>query len=309
MSKTDQITALALEVLEDAEMMRTSVESLVLKASRLARLADDEEAVKWLGYERSGYSGSDSLSLKYLSLTKRWIKQEEKTAHFGSVATQEATVAAGEQQLHAAQSFNPQNPGAYQVQLKAVAQISNSMRVTKVILSSIRAQIQAFSTRIYHEKLFSQQAESIFAKYQEEVDTRLAATAQTAFDRLPHAFERLSAGDPEATSHALTTCRRVIDSFADAVYPPRPDAVLIGQQPLEVGERHVRNRLRAYIYERLGQGSRYERLNRALASLHDRVSAGVHADVDVGEARALVLHTYLLLGELLSLPDIGMAQR
>jgi hypothetical protein len=41
-SKSDQITALALEILEDAEMLRTSVEALVMKASRLARLVDDE---------------------------------------------------------------------------------------------------------------------------------------------------------------------------------------------------------------------------------------------------------------------------
>ena len=44
-------------------------------------------------------------------------------------------------------------------------------------------------------------------------------------------------------------------------------------------------------------------INKSLGSLYDRVSAGIHADVDVGEARALVLQTYLFLGELLSLPQ------
>lgn len=131
----------------------------------------------------------------------------------------------------------------------------------------------------------------------------LAATAKTAFTRLPQAFERLKAGDPEAVSHALTTSRRVIDSFADAVFPARTTPVLIGQQRTEAGEKQVRNRLRAYVHERVGQYSRYERLNKSLGSLYDRVSAGIHADVDVGEARALVLHTYLFLGELLSLPQ------
>jgi AbiTii len=51
-SKSDQITTLALEILEDAEMSRTSVVALVMKASRLARLVDDEEAIQWLSYER-----------------------------------------------------------------------------------------------------------------------------------------------------------------------------------------------------------------------------------------------------------------
>jgi hypothetical protein len=65
-SKTDQITALALEVLEDAEMSRTSAEALVMKASRLARLVDDEEAMRWLGYERLGYQPTGETSVKYI---------------------------------------------------------------------------------------------------------------------------------------------------------------------------------------------------------------------------------------------------
>src|SRR4029078_1097587 len=101
---------------------------------------------------------------------------------------------------------------------------------------------------------------------------------------------------------ALTTCRRIIDSFADSVFPAREEPVKIGEQSTEVGARQVRNRLRAYDYGRIGQCSRYERLNKTLSSLYDRVSTGVHADVDTGEASAIVLQTYLFLGELLSMP-------
>jgi hypothetical protein len=95
----------------------------------------------------------------------------------------------------------------------------------------------------------------------------------------------------------------VIGSFADAVFPARAEPVLIGQETIEVSQDKVRNRLRATIYARIGTCSRYTRLNKNLASLYDRVSAGVHAEVDVEEAKALVLQTYLFLGELLSLPE------
>jgi hypothetical protein len=170
------------------------------------------------------------------------------------------------------------------------------------IVFAVRAQIQEVATRIYHESIFSHQAGTIFTQYQSEVDALLAVTAKTAFTRLPQAFQRLGAGDPEAISHALATCRRVIDSFTDAVFPPQAEPARIGDQEIKVGAREIRNRLRAYVYQHIGQGSRYERLNRGISSLYDRVSAGVHADVSVGEARALVLHTYLLLGEILTLP-------
>lgn len=53
---------------------------------------------------------------------------------------------------------------------------------------------------------------------------------------------------------------------------------------------------------RIKSASRRERINKNLGMLYDRLSAGVHADVTVDEAQALVLNTYLLLGELVSLP-------
>jgi hypothetical protein len=146
---------------------------------------------------------------------------------------------------------------------------------------------------------------AIFTQYKNSVDAVLADTAELAADRLPQAYERLATGGSEAVSHALTTCRRVMDSFADAIYPARAEPVRIGEEEIEVGADRTRNRLRAYIYERVGNGSRYKRLNQGIRSLYDRTSTGVHADVDAGEARALVLQTYLLLGEILSLTAAG----
>jgi hypothetical protein len=40
---------------------------------------------------------------------------------------------------------------------------------------------------------------------------------------------------------------------------------------------------------RIKSGSRRERINKNLGALYDRVSAGVHADVTIDEAQALVL--------------------
>jgi hypothetical protein len=106
-SKTDQITALALEVLEDAEMSRTSVETLVLKASRLARLVDDEEAIRWLQCERFGYNNRDDVSIKYLRLTDRWIDVHTKEAYYGSTVMQESVVITQKEQLDVVKKYLP----------------------------------------------------------------------------------------------------------------------------------------------------------------------------------------------------------
>jgi AbiTii len=266
-SKSDQITALALEILEDAEMSRTSVEAPVMKASRLARLVDDEEAIDWLYYERFGYNDSDKISLKYLALTNRFVDVPMKTAYYGSIITQEAVIEGQQHQLDVVKNFNPSGEWAathFANQQNEAAKLTNTICAARRILSAVRAQVQEFATRIYYEKLFSHQAETIFVQYQNEVDTLLSITAKTAFARLPQAFERLGAGDPESISHALTTCRRVIDSFTDAVFTARADPARIGEQDIKVGAHEIRNRLRAYVYGHMGQGSRYERLNRAI---------------------------------------------
>jgi hypothetical protein len=74
-------------------MSRTSVEALVLKASRLARLVDAEETLVWLALERFGYSADDDVSIKYLGLTSRWISQKSGTAYWGPIGQQESLVA------------------------------------------------------------------------------------------------------------------------------------------------------------------------------------------------------------------------
>jgi hypothetical protein len=220
--KNDQITALALEVLKDAEMSRTSLESLVLKASRLARLVEDEETIEELRDAAIIVQDSDLES------------QQTKLSFIKSV-----------------QPWGGYSGEQFLAQKRDIERISDIILAIKHDLSKVRTQIQEYATRIYCEQLFSHQAQTIFTQYQNEVDALLADKAKTAFNRLPQAFERLGAGDREAISHAMTTCRRVIDGFTDAVYPPRAEPAHIGEQEIEVGATHTRNRLRAYVHERV----------------------------------------------------------
>jgi len=92
----------------------------------------------------------------------------------------------------------------FKEQQSKTIEITNNIVIAKRIISAVRSQIQEFATRVCHEKLFSHQAGAIFESYQAQVDALLSAAAGTAFQRLPQAFERLGAGDPEAISHALT---------------------------------------------------------------------------------------------------------
>jgi hypothetical protein len=114
-------------------------------------------------------------------------------------------------------------------------------------------------------------------------------------------MDRLADGDQESISQALTTCRRIVEGFADAIYPPSDGTFNIGGNTLGLGPDKHQNRINVYIHNGTASESRRKRLRQNLANLFDRVSSGVHGDVSAEEARALFLNTYLFLGEVLHL--------
>ena len=61
--------------------------------------------------------------------------------------------------------------------------------------------------------------------------------------------------------------------------------------------------IEAYVKQHCESDSRRRRLRRTLHDVHERVSAGVHAEVTAIEARSLFLTVYLLLGEIALLEE------
>ena len=114
-------------------------------------------------------------------------------------------------------------------------------------------------------------------------------------------YERLDDGGQEAISHALTSCRRLINAVADAVYPPAKEPIDVDGKSTRVTQQEPLNRIETYISEHTSSSTRRKRLRRALQDLYDRTSAGVHAEVSAEEARHVFLHTYVVLGEIVLL--------
>lgn len=75
-SKSEHTLELVQDLLDDLELSRSSGESLILKASRLARIVGSSEIKEWLGFELGGYKSSNDISLKYMGIIGRWTKKE-----------------------------------------------------------------------------------------------------------------------------------------------------------------------------------------------------------------------------------------
>lgn len=303
-SKSEHTLGLAKELLDDIELSRLDADKLILKASRLARLAGSDEIRAWLKLEMGGYYSDDPISLKYMTLTGRWTDYGKKEGYWGPLSQQEATIEAYKNQL--ASMRTPDAGGDYAN--IAISNVTRSMGALTSAISTlggvksrVLAHLHTFVTEVYYEKHFETLSESIFENYRQRIDVLIAEHCGAVLEKIPAVMSRLAENDGESISQALTTCRRIIESFADSIFPPSEETFELGGNTLKLGAGNHQNRINAYVALRTQSASRRQRLRQNLCNLFERVSTGVHADVSAEEARSLFLNTYLLLGEVLSL--------
>lgn len=159
---------------------------------------------------------------------------------------------------------------------------------------------------------FGQAATGAFERVREVVDGLLTQIAPDALTKFKAANDRAAAGDPEAGSQALVSCRRILMSLADSLYPTTGQAVM-GADGVErvMSTDKYRNRLWQFISDnvphqsvrRLAQASLKE-IGQRLDILDDLASKGVHSDVTSAEVDQCVVQTYLLAGDLLRLGGV-----
>jgi hypothetical protein len=294
------------ELLADLELERVSLGALVLKASRLARIMEDDDAIAWLACERGGYQADTPNCAKWVTVTGRWADREKGTWWGFPAAQLESMIEADKAMLESLKLPNLSGDFvtiAIRETRQDQARIKNQISANAGIKAKIVAALHQFVARHYYELRFSEHQAELFEDARLRVDRLLSPLASGALDKVDSIYRRLAEGDPEAISQALTTCRRLIDSVADEIYPPSDNTVTLNGNEVKLTKQHVQNRLNAFVYDQMQSKSRRAKLRRTLADLYERVSAGVHDEVTTDEARYLFLNTYMYLGEILALPS------
>lgn len=294
---------LAKELLDDIELSRLNAEALFLKAARLARLCGTEEFKKWVGFEIRGYVSNDDIALKFMTKTGRWTNRDENKGYWAPIAQIEAIINSQTLKLNSLGTPNVSGVTmAYPIMKEhheIVNNVSNSISIYSGIKSRALGVLHDIVSAIYYEKELDHLAESIFEKYKKDIDTLISDLCSEVLQQIPSVVNRLAERDEESVSQALTTVRRIIDSFADAIFPPTQDTYEIGGETLSLGPARHLNRLNVFVHQRIESKGRKDKIRQNLKNLYARVSTGVHADVTIEEAQSLFLNCYLLLGEIL----------
>lgn len=174
-------------------------------------------------------------------------------------------------------------------------------------ITYVRREAHSRAVALYHKLEFATSASTAFDIMKEAVDDKLVSLAPELGEKLMLAFEHVSAGrEKERWSQALTSCRRLLEELANRLYPPREE-IMNGRK---LGKAEYINRLWAFMDEKIASEK-----NREVAKAHvDLVGGylestlgvthkGVHSEVSRLEAVRAVLHTYLVVADILSYLD------
>ncbi|WP_130909717.1 hypothetical protein [Pseudomonas sp. Sample_9] len=323
-TRISEARSVAASLLDDLENSSSTIDKVLMRAKRLARLMRDEDAQLWLDYETKGYPDAFNFS-KLGSCTKYAIASGRYDVARGEYTTQslseiEAMVAGAHLSLS---TFSPVAIGAVKdfLEKNATEQLlSSQFKIQKAhkenysnhksTLVSLISGVHNYATDMYLALELGDAAQDIFEGARSEIDSFVRAHCPKAAEKIVAINERMAEGSVESRTAALTSCRRLLMTIADSLFPASTsDWIDPKGKPRKVGEEQYKNRLLAYMSEREKSGSNeailsseLEFLAARLDAIYEKTCKGVHVDVSVQEAKLAVIHTYLFIGEIALLP-------
>ncbi len=320
-----------------------SVAGLLRRCQRIASLRGDGVALAWLHLEATdvtnqfqGASEAKRTSLaarlmksippaeaneqwtaEYRAYTvRRRIQSGKEEANLLSVQQIEGTVQLLRDQEAA---LVPPPPGMHTYDLGKYVADQQRMRMTYVttrmpldnILARIKDGLWEFLTETEHELTFGEATAETFDRLRSYVDQQLTTISAPALEQFQTAYRRLKDGSDEDRAHALTSCRRVLKTLADELYPARSEPVTGSDgKPHAANDAAYVNRLLQYVSEMVGKHENgavvqatLSDVDARLSTLNDLASKGVHADATTYEVDTCVVQTYLVVADVLRIRE------
>ncbi|MDE0490343.1 MULTISPECIES: helix-hairpin-helix domain-containing protein [Psychrobacter] len=173
-------------------------------------------------------------------------------------------------------------------------------------LSYINKHCYSYISSLIDKLKYSGTVKSSFDLLKDAVDDKFLEINPELAEQLMLAFKSISSDNKEEWSQALTTCRRLLESLADNLYPANDK--IINNRTFK--QNQYVNRLWQFMHEAIQSDT-----NKTLAKAHvdylgswlernnKATNKGVHDEVTQLEATKFVFHIYLMLADLLEYLD------
>jgi hypothetical protein len=310
---------LAEELLGDIELGTLDPMAIARKTSRLARLMNDEAAMRWLEYEVRGYPMTadnkfppEAWWAALESNRPQWDQSQESWAAPSITLGQaQATLDAAQASLTAAadasMSLSSANPSQYVAGGRSNANerlgIHMQLQTNRGLIDRAVGSFHKYTTQVYRQLRFGAAVESAFETVRARVDAAIESVIPDGLPKLTAAFENAASDNPEHWAGAAATCRRLLKSAADRLQPAGPDV-----DDRKMGDGNYINRLVYWIELHQVSDTAAAMVVTDLRYLGERLDAcddaghkGAHAEVDRFDAARFITGTYLLLGDILRL--------
>ena len=328
-----ECTELSSEILKNFELSELPVSKIILKCLRLCRLLGDEEGVLLFTYESSGYPSSSSgmpadswrvadiAGRRYFeSVEKNGAKEEKEFTKTQLISEIEETIAAQKIRLAAAtdpdvsiSSANPyQNVYAPAGNTNERNKIVNAIKQNQSLLQKVTGKLYAYVLQIYNNLMYGNIVEDTFTRARLLVNDRLSLMCPKSIEKFVSVYSNMDSDNPEDWANAVHSCRRILVDVADALYPPQNEPVVINGKSIKVGSDQYINRLIQFISTKTGSktfkdvvGSDLSSIGERLDAINNAVCKGTHVEVSKDEASRYIIHTYLLISDILSFCSTG----
>ena len=341
-NKREQALEACEKVINGIEDGTISVSASLLLCRRIARLVNDPEGHEWLGYEYGGYPrDQDGFILQDAwkiavdhgrSYQKEDDTGKKKTYIFTELSDELDTSIESNKKAIANYTTNGFSvSGEYalvateRMTLRVSQNTSELLRLIKTHerrLSILKSQYYDYAVKWQIELQFGKTAQTVFEEYQERVDRYFSSFPTTTIQKLNAIEDLMEDGNPERYAQVLTSCRRLWSETAKALFnevlPNYPDKTFKTKSgtEIDISGDHDNNKLSAVIETLQSKaakntlvGSETKYLIDWMEQINGKQNTGVHASVTREQAMQCIIHTYIALGDILSLKaDVNMGE-
>jgi hypothetical protein len=313
-------------ILKDIELSQLSLDKIALKASRLAHLLMDIEYERIFQYEAGGYpttpTGINPVVWKYLIKAKRIFQNKDNEGtikEYGNTTS----IMAIEQELNSAKtalsvsqdpniSIQPANPNQYvynpvgnAFQRKVLVEQINK---TANLLANRQSFIYEYAKNAWIELKFSSVLNFSLSSFKDKTNKLIAELVPDEAEKISAILENLNDITPEKWSLALTSCRRLLKSLADKLYPSSNNFIEKNGKKISITDDKFINRLMLFITDNADAetlckitNSNLDYIGNRLDAINDLSNKGVHSSVSKDEAERCFLYTYMVISDILSI--------
>ncbi|MBE6808940.1 MAG: hypothetical protein E7524_05655 [Ruminococcaceae bacterium] len=330
MTKFEQALETCEKILTGIELGTLTTSSMLMMCLRVARLTNDTDAIEWLEYENSGYPQDEDGYILSRAWKIGWKhgrgyfnKEKEKLIFTDLSSELEGRILSKRGALNNYSTSGASVSGEYAYVAmgnltRTVSDATNSLlrNIAKdeKNLALLKAQYYDYASKKHIELSFSSTTADVFSVYREKVDSYFSKLPSDIISKLRAIDDKINSNNPELYSQALTTCRRLFGDVADELfkinfpnYTEKMYETKSGKE-IDVSGEHYKNKLSAVI-EKLQDksankcliGSNILYLIDRMDTLNDLQCKGVHNEISKEDAMQCIIHTYICLGDILSL--------